>query len=88
MSAFCREHRLVPSTLAYWRRRLAALPGPDAGPSAPPSMAVSFVALEQAPDAPVSPLELVVDGGRVIRVFSGFDSSTLLRLVDVLEGGV
>jgi hypothetical protein len=51
-------------------------------------MAVSFVALEQAPDAPVSPLELVVDGGRVIRVFSGFDSSTLLRLVDVLEGGV
>ena len=82
IKAFCERHGVVVSAFYYWRRRLADEPGTV--PST--ALAVSFVAVEEV-SAPASPLELVLRGGRCVRVVAGFDGPTLLRLIDVVEGG-
>lgn len=78
IKAFCERHGVAPSAYFYWRRRLVTEPST--------ALAVSFVAVEAAPVAQ-TPLELVLRGGRCVRVAAGFDPATLLRLIDVVEGG-
>lgn len=83
IKAFCERHGVVVSAFYYWRRRLSAETPPAMATTA---LAVSFVSVETAPES-VTPLELVLRCGRCVRVVAGFDGPTLLRLIDVVEGG-
>lgn len=81
-------HQLDPGTLAGWSSRLRNTAAPNSGPT------TSFLPVRVAAPRPEARpeqsggLELVLPGGRVIRVADDFDEKALLRLVRALEGGV
>jgi ferric-dicitrate binding protein FerR (iron transport regulator) len=75
---FCDRHRLAEGSFYAWRRHLQQR---DAA-------AAAFVSVHVVPDEQpqlASPLEVVVPGGRCVRVRNGFDPATLRRLLAVLE---
>jgi hypothetical protein len=80
--AFCEQQGLSPPSFYAWRRTLAER---DA-------QAVTFVPVEVLPQ-PLPPeseaagLELVLAGGRVLRIGPAFDEPTLRRLLALLEEG-
>ena len=78
--AFCARHRLATASFYAWRRTLDRRAADKAA-----FVAVHVVA--DAPPAPANPLELVLAGGRTLRVAPGFDAATLRALLAVLEGG-
>jgi len=83
--AFCELHGLSEPSFYAWRRMLAER---DA-------LAVHFVPVELIPDenaasatdGSVKALELVLRDGRLLRIGTGFDGSTLERLLALLEEG-
>jgi hypothetical protein len=82
---FCDEHRLSEPSFYAWRRVLAQRDA-EAAP---------FVPVRVVPEEPAGSaadhanggLELLVGGGRVVRVGAGFDEATLRRLLALLEEG-
>ena len=80
---FCQQHNLSQPSLYAWRRIIAVR---DAA-------AVPFVPVEVLPpEKPTeangtrdSGLELVLQGGRVLRIGPAFDGPTLQRLLPLLE---
>lgn len=87
-AAYCRRHGLNPKSFYRWRRILAEGARDSAGPGVPDDAArplFAEVRVSQAP--PASPgVEVLLAGGRVIRVTPGFDAPTLCRVVSALEG--
>jgi len=78
VQAFCARHALAPPTFYAWRRQLQQR---DAA-------ARTFVPVRVVPDeepAHATPLEVVLAGGRRLRVTPGFDPATLRQLLAVLE---
>ena len=75
--AFCDRHDLAPPSFYAWRR---ALQQRDAATTFLPVRVVS----DQEP-ACTSGLEVVLAGGRRVRVTPGFDPATLQQLLAVLE---
>lgn len=75
---FCDRHDLSQATFYAWRRILRQR---DA--DATPFVAVQVVA--DTPSAPAPPLEVVLAGGRCLRITPGFDADTLRQLLAVLE---
>jgi hypothetical protein len=81
--AFCEQHDLAQPSFYAWRRTLAERD----------SAAVTFVPVEVLPEPlpttdTVGPgLELLLTGGRVLRIGPAFDGPTLRRLLAVLEEG-
>jgi transposase len=80
--AFCQQHGLSQPSFYAWRRTLADR---DA-------QAVTFVPVEVLPESLPLPtsaggLELLLAGGRVLRIGPAFDAPTLRRLLAVLEEG-
>ena len=83
--AFCEQHGLSQPSFYAWRRTLADR---DA-------QAVHFVPVEVVPeptpgltpDPATAGLELLLSGGRVLRIGPGFDGPTLRRLLALLEEG-
>jgi hypothetical protein len=83
--AFCRQQGLSESNFYAWRRTLAQR---DTEP-------VAFVPVQVLPELPPVPsadavtcgLELLLSGGRVLRIGPAFDTSTLRRLLALLEEG-
>ena len=80
LAAFARRHRVSLQRLYDWRRRLDV----DVAPRFLP------VTVKATP-APIAPtvgtgLEIVLRGGRTVRVGSGCDERLLARVVEVLEG--
>jgi transposase-like protein len=83
--AFCEQHDLSQPSFYAWRRTLAER---DA-------QAVAFVPVEVLSDtltlspseAAAGGLELVLAGGRVLRIGPAFDAPTLRRLLAALEEG-
>jgi transposase-like protein len=76
--AFCARHGLAQPSFYAWRRELRRR---DAA-------AASLVPVRVVPDEeppPTRSLELVLAGGRRVRVPSGFDPVTLRHLLAVLE---
>jgi hypothetical protein len=91
LTAFARRHGLGRERLARWRTRLRKAPSPA-------GLRFHAVTVRKSPAAGVAPsgpetvaggsgLELVVRGGRRIRVGCGFDPEVLVELVRVLESG-
>src|SRR5262249_20863693 len=78
--AFCEQHDLSQPSFYAWRRTLAQR---DA-------QAITFVPVEVLPE-PLPPesqaagLELVLAGGRLLRIGPAFDEPTLRRLLALLE---
>ena len=96
LKEFATEIGVNANTLAGWRWRLGAANGGDArGMSRRPSF-VEIVAPSEdgersappsrALQAAAEPFELILSGGRRVRVPVQFDGSALRRLVDALEG--
>jgi hypothetical protein len=76
--AFCARHDLAQPSFYAWRREIRQR---DAA-------AGTFLSVQVVPDddpSPASPLEVVLPGGRTLRVPSGFDSAALRQLLAVLE---
>jgi transposase-like protein len=81
--AFCLTHGLSESSFYAWRRTLAQR---DAEP-------VHFVPVTVVPQEKVGAggassdggLELVLDGGRVLRIGPAFDAATLRRVLALLD---
>ena len=83
--AFCEQHDLSQPSFYAWRRTLAER---DAH-------TVAFVPVEVVPeptsglisDPAAAGLELLLSGGRVLRIGPAFDALTLRRLLAALEEG-
>ena len=71
--AFCARHRLDEQRFYAWRRLLRQRPTPPA-----------FVPVQVLAE-PAGALEIVLAGGRRLRVQTGFDPVTLRQLLAVLE---
>lgn len=90
---YCRSERLSEPSFYAWRRVLAerARPGaassgkPTASATAPPAFVPVRLIAEEASTAAAA-LEVVLRGGRVVRVPAGFAAAALRELVAVLEG--
>jgi transposase-like protein len=75
--AFCAQHHVTQPSFYAWRRELQQR---DA--------ATTFVPVQVEPDdqsAPATPIEVVLAGGRCVRITSGFDPATLRLLLAVLQ---
>ena len=76
--AFCARHGLAQPSFYAWRR---ALQERD-------TAAAAFVAVRVVPEAervPARSVEVVLAGGRTLRVAPGFDPATLRHVLAVLE---
>ena len=98
VSQVARRHGLNPGLLFRWRRRLRAKPGaaalePAKGtPASTPPPAQRFVPVMLPPPATALPakpstIEIVIAGGRTVRVGADFDTAALVRIVAALEAG-
>lgn len=84
---FCRRENVSEPQFHYWRRKIRRRKEPAAitpTPKAPRPAPVRFVPLHVAPSA--APFEILLAGGRIVRVPCAFDPATLRRLVEALEG--
>ena len=78
VQTFCRLHELAPASFYAWRRLIQQRDA-DAGP---------FVAVQVVGDDQSSaerPFEVVLPGGRTLRVPPRFDSVALRQLLGVLQ---
>jgi transposase len=76
--AFCDRHGLAQPSFYAWRRTLQ-LRAAAASPFVPVHL------LPDEPRAPAASLEVILAGGRCLRVSPGFDPATLRQLLAVLE---
>lgn len=74
---FCARRGLAEASFYGWRRELAKRDGARA------AFVPVHVVAEAAPPARV--LEVVLSGGRTVRVSPGFDAATLRQVLAVLE---
>jgi hypothetical protein len=81
---FAAETGINANTLAHWRWRLGM--EASGAPAKAASSPVRFVELAATPDAAAPAFELLLAGGRTVRVPPRFDGAELARLVQVLEG--
>ena len=88
---YSERHGLKAGTLGYWNSRLKAGAVKISSPSPVSGAGTTFLAVHVADPAVAAPvsqderIELVLPGGRVVRLGRGFDAGTLDRLLDVLE---
>jgi hypothetical protein len=80
---FCRQRKLHESQFYWWQRRLAARP---ASPRRKPAEeAASFALVSAEPGAAAAGIELVLAGGRRLRIAKGVDEATLRRVLAALD---
>jgi transposase len=83
VSEVARRHALHTSLLFRWRRELSKRTRSAASPTQ------SFVPVRLPPPAPVRPgtIEVVLAGGRTVRVGADVEVGALMRIVEALEAG-
>lgn len=82
--AFCRQRRIEPGTFAWWKRQLRQR-GLAGDVSAGVSEASGLFVEVRPPTGSPAGFEVLLAGGRTIRVPAGFDGGELTRLLSVLE---
>lgn len=80
--AFCRQRKLQESQFYWWQRRLKEKLPPV---STPGNGAASFALVSDAPGAADAGIELVLAGGRRLRLAKGVDAATLRSVLAALE---
>jgi transposase len=82
--AFCADQGISQPLFYWWRREIRRR-----DQDRPQFLPVRVVGGTPAPESEGSAIEVVLGGGRCLRVRPGFDRATLVRLLDVLgEGGM
>ena len=81
---FCRQRKLHESQLYWWQRRLAAK-RPARKENPPTVRAASFALVSEEPGAAEAGLELVLGGGRRLRIAKGVDATTLRAVLAALD---
>lgn len=79
---FCRQRKLHESQFYWWQRNLAAKPAP---PANQPDGAASFALVSGEAGAPDAGIELVLSGGRRLRIAKGVDEATLRSVLAALD---
>jgi hypothetical protein len=79
LSEFCDREGVTPTAFAHWRKEIAPR---DARAAADP---LSFVPVYVTPAVTTAPLEVILAGGRVVRVPTGFDPVHLRAVVAALK---
>jgi hypothetical protein len=80
---FCRQRKLPESRFYWWQRHLtAARPGP---PPSKPAGTASFALVSGEPGTPDASIELVLAGGRRLRIAKGVDEATLRSVLAALD---
>jgi transposase len=77
---FCRTEGLNQGTFYWWRRELNRRDQPQ------PAFLPVRILPERAEPASGN-IQVVLANGRAVRVSAGFDPQTLVRVVELLEGG-
>jgi transposase len=89
LSEVARRHGVHANVLFRWRRELGSAKGAPPGDAATAVAAMSFVPLTLSSPASTLPrpgtIEIVLDGGRTVRVGSDVDTAALVRIVEALE---
>src|SRR5436309_8966665 len=83
--AFCARHGLATASFYNWRRELQRRAAAEQAAAEQPAFVPVQVVADAVP-AQDSALEVVLAGGRTVRVAPGFDAVTLRQLLAVLEG--
>jgi transposase-like protein len=80
---FCRQHNLHESQFYWWQRRL------EAGPTSPrrkqAAETPSFALVSEEPRAADAGIEVVLAGGRRLRIAKGVDEATLRSVLAALD---
>ena len=79
--AFCQAEGLSEPTFYSWRRKL------DRTQPKPPAFLPVHVIPERVEPHAIRGIEIVLANGRCLRVQPGFDPTTLVTLLDLLEAG-
>jgi hypothetical protein len=89
--AYCRQHQLSEPSFYAWRRALSPRPTTSAAATPTPAKNASSAIPAFLPvrvldeTVPPSTCEIVLRGGRFIRVRPGFSADVLRQLISVLE---
>ena len=85
ISAYCRKHRIAPSTFAYWRKRIRfEQPGTSSSiPVQEPATGFVRIIPEPGPLGSTGGCELSYPDGRVLRFQPDFPVETLLAILKV-----
>ena len=83
---YCRRHRLKESQFYWWQRRLHVNRGEGARPRpTAKGQAASFALVSEEAEAMDAGVELVLSGGRRLRITKGVDEVTLRTVLAALE---
>jgi transposase-like protein len=83
---YCRRHRLKESQFYWWQRRLHLGRGEGSGPRpTAKGQAASFALVSEEAGAMDAGVELVLSGGRRLRITKGVDEVTLRTVLAALE---
>jgi transposase-like protein len=88
VTAFCQQRQLQIQAFFRWRKLLALRDRPAPPAEATTTSSALFVPVQlrpQPPSCPEPPFEVVLAGGRLLRVRAGFDPASLRLLLGVLE---
>ena len=82
---FCRQRKLKESQFYWWQRRLKEKRPPASTPRGPTNGPASFALVSDEPGTAEAGIELVLAGGRRLRIAKGVDEPTLRSVLAALE---
>ena len=83
--AFCRQRKLKECQFYWWQRRLKEKHPPAATPRGPANGPASFALVSDEVGSNDAGIELVLAGGRRLRIAKGVDEPTLRSVLAALE---
>jgi hypothetical protein len=82
--AFCRQRKLKECQFYWWQRRLKEKRPSASTPRGPANGPVSFALVSDQPGAADAGIELLLAGGRRLRIAKGVDEPTLRSVLAAL----
>jgi hypothetical protein len=83
--AFCRQRKLKECQFYWWQRRLKEKRPSASTPQSPANGSASFALVSGEPGSADAGIELVLAGGRRLRLAKGVDEATLRSVLAALE---
>lgn len=83
--AFCRQRKLKECQFYWWQRRLKEQRPPASTPRGPANGQGSFALVSDEPGTSDAGIELLLAGGRRLRIAKGVDEATLRSVLAALE---